>query len=1389
MLLRGWFALPSFTFLFAIYYPTFAHDPKISKTEFDNLPSGYVYLDDSSVIFYHDGVMRNVYYSTDEGSSWDRVKGVPEGEAISFYEHPNDNKMAFILGPSHTHYKTTDQGKSWSKWTTEVLPSLTMPLVFNAEKPEYILFLGETCKPDSSWFGESCRDSVYYTQNSFSSDPKLMLENVGSCTFAQTSKDFKKASAESVFCIQQDQNSNDQYPENQRLVSSDNWFVDMTEIKGDNGRVLRGLIGIGSVQKFLVAASKSSGTDEMALYVSDDGIIWDKAEFPNNHAGIFEDAFTILQSRPFSIQVDVASGSYYHSTGTFFKSNSNGTYFSKSLDHTNRNNMGLADFEQIQNIEGIILMNVVDNWKEIEENKHAEKDLQSRISFDDGNTWQSLRVTESTKNKECSEKSPCDLHLWSVTALKNTGTIFSSPAPGIVMGVGSIGKVLLPYEKCDLFVSSDAGETWRLARPGAHKVSLDLGTSIQPKILTTVPDSTSTKFTLLGSVGAKTFVLAIDFDGVVDRKCKLNEKHPKDGDFEKWYARVIDGQPKCLMGHKQYFWRKKADSNCYVGEKYKDPVPEEEDCPCTDDDYECDYNFIKNFEGKCASVGPEPVKKGQCKNPGDKYLGFSGYRKIPGNTCNSKKGITKDDPTVILQTNRNEIYLSHDHGGTWEQVLKDEEVVAMIPHIYFKDWVFFQTAKHVYYSKNRGKRIEKMNIPGPPNILSIDLFSFHPKHKDWLIYTAGKNCADSEKKCRAVAHYTKDAGNTWKELNDYIRNCMWRQDSRYQTEEALVFCEKYEKDDPQTRNNPLNLISTVDFFKETNEHLKDIVGFALFEEFVVAAEVDKGTDLLKMQISIDGKTFAQARFPPDFTMGNGQAYTILDSVTNSIFMHVTTSSRLGSEWGVILKSNSNGTDYVVSLDSVNRDEKGYVDFEKMQGIEGVAVVNVVMNTADAVGGAKKKLKTMITHNDGGEWTFLTPPKKDAQGNSFECSGGLEKCSLNLHGYTERKDERDTYSSGSAVGLMMGVGNVGESLSAYLDGDTFLTRDGGMTWSQVHKGAYTWEYGDQGAIIVIVIDDKPTDSVLYTLDEGKSWTEYKFNQDKVNVVDISTLPSDTSRKFLLFTRASGQDNFGTVQLDFTGLTDKQCSLKPDNPDDDDFELWTPGHPSNEDKCLFGHQIQYNRKIPDHLCYIGPKIAQPHTILKDCACSRQDFECDYNYRRASDGSCELAPGAQPPDHQELCKTNKSTVEWYEPTGYRKIPLSTCVGGKQLDKSSSHPCPGKEQEYKEGRKGLSGFAFFWIFTCCIATAFGTGWWFWNRSHGKFGRIRLGEERDPPGYIRVPIIVISAVIAVVAALPLIAQSVYSWGRAKVTGQRSVLPTDEDSGLFGDEEDEEDDV
>jgi Sortilin, neurotensin receptor 3, len=151
----------------------------------------------------------------------------------------------------------------------------------------------------------------------------------------------------------------------------------------------------------------------------------------------------------------------------------------------------------------------------------------------------------------------------------------------------------------------------------------------------------------------------------------------------------------------------------------------------------------------------------------------------------------------------------------------------------------------------------------------------------------------------------------------------------------------------------------------------------------------------------------------------------------------------------------------------------------------------------------------------------------------------QACALQLHGYTERWDPRATYSTPSVPGLLFAVGNVGEHLAPYTESDTFLSRDAGFTWEEVHKGAHLWEFGDSGSILVMTNDEEPTDHVLFSTDQGLTWQDYTFGQ-KIRVKSIVTVPADTSRKFILFGYIP-QNQMGSiaVHVDFSALTPKKC----------------------------------------------------------------------------------------------------------------------------------------------------------------------------------------------------------------------------------------------------------
>lgn len=692
-----------------------------------------------------------------------------------------------------------------------------------------------------------------------------------------------------------------------------------------------------------------------------------------------------------------------------------------------------------------------------------------------------------------------------------------------------------------------------------------------------------------------------------------------------------------------------------------------------------------------------------------------------------KQEDSSDDETLIVLTDQREVFLSNDQGSSWEEVGPEEEYSAIYLNKFNTDDVFLTGVNDkIVYSHNRGKSWKFFRTPAPP-IPGVKPLYFHPRRPNYLIFIGQEGCENQfSKACRTVAFVSRSYGKRWLRIQEHVASCQFIGGLQKVADPNYIVCQK-EANEATGFNS--RLIGSQDDFKD-DKHvmLENVLGLVQVGDYLVCATVLEN-DELRAHVSIDGYRWADALFPPNLHFVKQQAYTTLSALTKSIFLHVTTNPRQGGEYGSILKSNSNGTSYVLSLNNVNRDSVGYVDFEQMSGLEGVIVVNTVSNYGEVTKGARKVLKSMITYNDGSQWSHIIPPSIDSEGKKYACTGkSTDKCSLNLHGYTEREDYRDTFSSQSAIGMMIGIGNVGEKLENYWDGNTFLTKDGGVTWKEVKKGVYMWEYGDQGSVIVLVNAKDMTNTLLYSLDEGDTWSEYKFTDELVTVQDISTVPSDNSLRFLLFTRVplARGDKTRLFQIDFSQLLNTPCRMDLTNPDTDDFELWTPKHPFQSDNCLFGHETQYYRKVPGKTCHIGKKLTQPHKVVRNCACTRQDYECDFNYFLDVDGICKLVPGYNPPDHKEVCFSENPPTEYWFPTGYRKIPLSSCEGGHEFDKVTPIACPGKENEFIRKYPGLGIFTIVLLSIIGLGAIAFFGSFLYNYYYAKFGEIRLGEDAN---------------------------------------------------------------
>jgi hypothetical protein len=211
----------------------------------------------------------------------------------------------------------------------------------------------------------------------------------------------------------------------------------------------------------------------------------------------------------------------------------------------------------------------------------------------------------------------------------------------------------------------------------------------------------------------------------------------------------------------------------------------------------------------------------------------------------------------------------------------------------------------------------------------------------------------------------------------------------------------------------------------------------------------------------------------------------------------------------------------------------------------------------------------------------------------------------------------------------------------------------------------------------------------------------------------------------------------------------------------------------------------------------------------------------------------PGLTPSSPIKQCYADPNLKEYFKVSGYRRIPLTTCQGGKELDKPGEPiTCPEHEGDYAK-KHGIGRVGLFFAIVIPIAVATSAGWWVWRNWEGKFGQIRLGEckfvipflvsrssfwpkftdresnansteastfdEQAP--YIKYPVLAISAIVAVIITLPTLVSSAWRaisglLGRrnaARFTTRSSFArganyaPLDEDEGeLLGEESDEE---
>ncbi|XP_022248454.1 sortilin-related receptor-like [Limulus polyphemus] len=436
----------------------------------------------------------------------------------------------------------------------------------------------------------------------------------------------------------------------------------------------------------------------------------------------------------------------------------------------------LVDIHKVDGLRGVYIATQVKKGAHME---NLLENLVSVISFDKGGEWAPLRPPKVDSNGNpisCQLSEGCSLHLthkFNQVFHTNVPPILSKEsAVGIIVGSGVVGKSLKGHPS--VFVSSDAGISWHEILNGNYQYtfgdfggiivavqlynrggetnwllySLDMGetwtranftepeNSIRVYGLMTEPGEKTTVFTIFGSLPNhhQWLLVKVDLQNVFLYTCKKE-------DYKEWIPHAPN--TPCLLGRKQVFERRIAHVLCYNGRDYERPVREEE-CPCSREDYECDFGFkeddIIHMCVRDSDSEGNPYAIPDTCSPSNFYNRTKGYRKVSGDTCKGGSNY-RYDPELISCPDKSEtefllfaqrtkvsrIPLNTD-SVTWDTLaLPDLKNVIAVDYDYHNNCVFWADINQ--------KKIMRMCLDGQKSaevLVEKDLMIIEGLAFDWI---------------------------------------------------------------------------------------------------------------------------------------------------------------------------------------------------------------------------------------------------------------------------------------------------------------------------------------------------------------------------------------------------------------------------------------------------------------------------------------------------------------------------------------------------------------------------------------------------------------------------------------------------------------------------------
>jgi hypothetical protein len=482
-----------------------------------------------------------------------------------------------------------------------------------------------------------------------------------------------------------------------------------------------------------------------------------------------------------------------------------------------------------------------------------------------------------------------------------------------------------------------------------------------------------------------------------------------------------------------------------------------------------------------------------------------------------------------------------------------------------------------------------------------------------------------------------DGGRTFSIVQRSVGQATWLDESILASDDQTIFYGAYEGN----RSEGMSLFATHDLFASeptlVAQHVAEIVAVTAGRIIIAVFKPSFNYADLSLLSSTDlGDTWLHVRIP-DALGENATAHARFGVVERRTgrsaitLLKRTLASDLANT-AQILRGNDLDDEFRVSLANVR-------SIVRQPGIVAVGKYGIFF--AEQVQ-ADGKLRSLISFDNAVTW--------QTQNVSLFIQDYFPDCQhLQCQDIVARDDGSLVFGVGTrnATGLaFMPNGLPGEV-------ETFLSRDGGVSWSELF--GFSTVQAMAGDVAVFSPNRRPSDTVWVSTDGGLTVQPCELGAN-LSVSFIAASP--TGAPLFLLSARDGT----VVLLNLTAgiAAQRACT-------DDDFEIATVGR-----DCALGFRTVVSRKSPAAMC-TDRRDSAARTSFLSCNCTRADFECDECFLAVEPDACE-------PDFACLLR-NKGISRDLVPlfcqgqfnrsSGFRLVRGNTCVGGVSLSPVLT-PCP---------------------------------------------------------------------------------------------------------------------